>query len=121
MFHRRLNLTGPDLAVEAAATALVAAGTERIRITGLTMWGVLVLAEEVYREAVVKRTNINLDMDLVGQAGQALGTRRTTDTVHAALRDVIGRARRVRLSKRDLEDLSPEALDAVRRAAHHDA
>ena len=49
---------------------------------------------------VVKRTNINLDMDLVQQAAQALGTRRTTDTVHAALRDVIARARRTRLAQR---------------------
>jgi Arc/MetJ family transcription regulator len=31
---------------------------------------------------VVKRTNINLDMDLVEQAAEELGTRRTTDTVH---------------------------------------
>lgn len=64
---------------------------------------------------MAKRTNINLDMDLVQQAAQALGTRRTTDTVHEALRDVIDRARRARLAQREFEDLTPESLDAMRR------
>lgn len=66
---------------------------------------------------VVKRTNINLDMDLVEQAGRALGTQRTTDTVHGALRDVVARSRRVRLAQRDFDDLTPDALAAMRRAA----
>jgi len=66
---------------------------------------------------VVKRTNINLDMDLVAGAARQLGTRRTTDTVHAALRDVIARGRRARLAQRDFEDLTPESLDAMRRPA----
>ncbi len=69
----------------------------------------------MYAPAVAKRTNINLDMDLVQQAAQALGTRRTTDTVHEALRDVIDRARRARLAQREFEDLTPESLDAMRR------
>ncbi|MDQ3879775.1 MAG: type II toxin-antitoxin system VapB family antitoxin [Chloroflexota bacterium] len=64
---------------------------------------------------MVKRTNINLDMELVEQAARALGTRRTTDTVHEALRDVISRASRARLAQRDFEDLTPESLDAMRR------
>jgi Arc/MetJ family transcription regulator len=64
---------------------------------------------------VVRRTNINLDMDLVEQAARELGTRRTTDTVHQALRDVVARARRARLAERDFEDLTPEALEAMRR------
>ena len=71
----------------------------------------------MYAPGVVKRTNINLDMDLVQQAAQALGTRRTTDTVHEALRDVIARARRTRLAQRDFEDLTPASLDAMRRAS----
>lgn len=65
---------------------------------------------------MVRRTNINLDMDLVERAAEALGTRRTTDTVHEALRDVIARARRTRLAQRDFEDLTPESLEALRRA-----
>ncbi|MDP8908157.1 MAG: type II toxin-antitoxin system VapB family antitoxin [Chloroflexota bacterium] len=64
---------------------------------------------------MVKRTNINLDMELVEQAAHELGTQRTTDTVHEALRDVIARARRVRLAQRTFQDLTPESLDAMRR------
>jgi hypothetical protein len=56
-------------------------------------------------------------MELVEQAAIQLGTRRTTDTVHETLRDVVARARRTRLAQRDFEDLTPEALDAMRRSA----
>lgn len=70
----------------------------------------------MYPPTVVKRTNINLDMELVQQAAQELGTQRTTDTVHEALRDVIARARRTRLAQRDFEDLTPESLEALRSA-----
>jgi Arc/MetJ family transcription regulator len=66
---------------------------------------------------MVRRTNINLDMDLVDEAARELGTRRTTDTVHQALREVVARARRGRLAQRDFEDLTPEALEAMRRPA----
>jgi Arc/MetJ family transcription regulator len=66
---------------------------------------------------VIKRTNINLDMDLVEQAAHELGTQRTTDTVHEALRDVIARARRTRLALRDFEELTPESLETMRRPA----
>jgi Arc/MetJ family transcription regulator len=72
-------------------------------------------------EAVVKRTNINLDMELVDQAARELGTSQTTDTVHEALREVIARARRSRLAERNFEDLTPEALEALRRAADRTA
>ena len=65
----------------------------------------------------MKRTNINLDMGLVEQAAHELGTQRTTDTVHEALRDVIARARRARLAQRDFEGLTPESLQAMRRPA----
>jgi Arc/MetJ family transcription regulator len=75
----------------------------------------------VYAGRVVKRTNINLDMDLVQQAAQALGTTRTTDTVHEALRDVIARGRRMRLAQRDFEDLTPESLEAMRRPRNRSA
>jgi Arc/MetJ family transcription regulator len=66
---------------------------------------------------VVKRTNINLDMDLVRQAAHELGTQRTTDTVHGALREVVDRARRARLAAREFEDLTPEALGELRRSS----
>lgn len=66
---------------------------------------------------MVKRTNINLDMDLVKRAAHELGTQRTTDTVHQALRDVIARAVRTRLAERDFEDLTPDAVEAMRAPA----
>jgi Arc/MetJ family transcription regulator len=75
----------------------------------------------VYFLLVVKRTNINLDMDLVEQAAHELGTRRTTETVHEALRDVVARARRARLAQRDFDDLTPEVLEQVRRPSGRSA
>ena len=70
---------------------------------------------------MVRRTNINLDMELVEQAAHELGTRRTTDTVHQALRDVVARSRRARLARRDFEELTPKALEAMRRPADRTA
>jgi Arc/MetJ family transcription regulator len=67
------------------------------------------------RETTVKRTNINLDTDLVDAAAAVLGTARTTDTVHAALRSVIDRAARERLAQGDFVDLTPEVLEQLRR------
>ena len=69
----------------------------------------------MYTPRVVKRTNINLDMDLVQQAAQALGTRRTTDTVHEALRDVIARAQPHAPGAARLRGPDARSLDAMRR------
>ena len=56
-----------------------------------------------------KHTTIDLDPDLVRAAADALGTTRTTDTIHAALADVVNRRRRAALlsidNSLDLEDL----------------
>ncbi len=71
----------------------------------------------MYRSLVVRRTNINLDMDLVDRAAVELGTRRTTDTVHEALRDVVARALRTRLAQRSFEGLTPDAIEDMRRPA----
>jgi len=62
----------------------------------------------------VKRTNINLDTDLVAAAASVLGTAQTTETVHAALRDVVQRAARQRLAARDFGDLTPQTLEQLR-------
>jgi Arc/MetJ family transcription regulator len=70
---------------------------------------------ETSKPAAIKRTNINLDAELVNAAAAVLGTARTTDTVHAALRAVIDRDARVRLTKQDFADLTPEALEQIRR------
>jgi len=63
-----------------------------------------------------KRTNINLETDLVAAAAQVLGTNRVTDTVHAALRDVVARDARASLAGRDFPDLTPEVLSELRAA-----
>jgi Arc/MetJ family transcription regulator len=65
---------------------------------------------------MIKRTNVNLDTQLVKEAAALLGTTRISDTVHAAMRDVIARERRRRLVERDLfEELEQEALEEMRR------
>jgi Arc/MetJ family transcription regulator len=66
----------------------------------------------------IKRTNINLDADLVGAAAEVLGTVRTTDTVHAALRSVVARAARERVAQRNFDDLTPDQLDRLRAPRH---
>jgi Arc/MetJ family transcription regulator len=72
-------------------------------------------------DCMIKRTNINLDTQLVDEAAALLGTDRITDTVHAAMRDVVARERRRRLAGRDLfEDMDSTEFDAMRssRALH---
>jgi Arc/MetJ family transcription regulator len=70
----------------------------------------------VYPDLVIKRTNINLDMRLVRDASALLGTTRTSDTVHAAMRDVVAREHRRRLTERDLfEDMQQADFDVMRR------
>jgi hypothetical protein len=57
-----------------------------------------------------KHTTIDLDADLVRAAADVLGTTRTTDTIHAALADVVNRRRRASLLSIDntlaLDDLA---------------
>lgn len=62
----------------------------------------------------IRRTNINLDKRLVAEAAAVLGTVQTTETVHAALREVVDRAARQRLAAHDFAGLTPEALAALR-------
>jgi Arc/MetJ family transcription regulator len=64
---------------------------------------------------MVKRTSVNLDMELVGEASAVLGTERMTETVHAALREVVRRKRLHELAQRDFPDLTLEALEEMRR------
>lgn len=64
---------------------------------------------------MTRRTNINLDVALLDRAAAVLGTRRTTDTVHAALEQVVAQALRRRLAAQDFPDLTPETLDELRR------
>lgn len=58
-------------------------------------------------------TTLDLDRELLRDAAEVLGTTRTTDTVHAALRDVVARRRRAWLARRDFSELEA-ALPALR-------
>ena len=63
---------------------------------------------------MVKRTSLNLDLDLVGQARELLGSKGTTDTIHRALEEVVRREKLRRLAAEPFEDLTPEALEQLR-------
>ena len=64
---------------------------------------------------MVKRTSLNLDVDLVAEAREVLGSNGTTDTIHRALEDVVRRERLRRLAAEPFEDLTPEALAELRK------
>lgn len=68
---------------------------------------------DAYHRAMRKHTTIDLDAELVREAGQVLGTTRTTDTIHAALAEVVRHRQRLAiLDLRPALDLSD--LDAMR-------
>jgi hypothetical protein len=58
---------------------------------------------------------MNLDTGLVAEAREVLGTTGTTETIHRALSEVVLRARRKRAAALRFDDLTPEALEKVRR------
>lgn len=68
-----------------------------------------------YGMHVVKRTSLNLDIDLVGQAREVLGSNGTTDTIHRALEEVVRREKLRRLAAEPFEDLTLEALEQLRK------
>jgi Arc/MetJ family transcription regulator len=72
------------------------------------------ICSRMYDCRMKKRTSLNLDVDLVAEARDVLGTNGTTETVHRALEDVIRREHLRRLTERTFEDLTPEALDELR-------
>ena len=47
------------------------------------------MVHEAYNLDMIKRTSINLDMALVDEARDVLGTRATTETVNRALEEVV--------------------------------
>ena len=63
---------------------------------------------------VIKRTSLNLELDLVAAARDVLGSNGTTDTVHRALEDVVRREKLRLLAEERFEDLTPEALERLR-------
>jgi hypothetical protein len=64
---------------------------------------------------MVKRTSLNLRLDLVAAARQVLGTKSVTDTIHRALEEIVRREKLRALTQRTFEDLTPEALAQLRR------
>jgi Arc/MetJ family transcription regulator len=72
-------------------------------------------ARYAYHKCMVKRTSLNLDLDLVADAREVLQTRGTTDTIHRALEEVVRQRRLEELAKRTFEELTPEALEELRR------
>ena len=63
---------------------------------------------------MIKRTSMNLDLELVAAARRVLGTKGTTETVHQALREAVRQEARRRLVRRRFE---PERADWLRRPA----
>jgi Arc/MetJ family transcription regulator len=66
-------------------------------------------------DGMKKRTTLILDRDLISNAAEVLGTRNTTDTIHAALREVNAMEARRRLAARDFPDLTSEFLAEIRK------
>ena len=64
---------------------------------------------------MVKRTSLNLELDLVAQARRVLGTQGTTETIHKALEEVVRQERLRALANETFDDLTPEGLRELRR------
>lgn len=62
-----------------------------------------------------KHTTLNLDLDLLREAQQEMGTSEKTETIHRALEEAINLRRRQRLAERPLPGLTPESLEQIRR------
>jgi hypothetical protein len=62
----------------------------------------------------VKHTSLYLEVELLAEAGEILGTTGPTGTVRAALEDVVRRARLQSLTEWEIE-LQPEELEKLRR------
>ena len=71
-------------------------------------------SKKAYDLGMVKRTSLNLELELVAEARKVLGTKGTTDTIHRALEDVVRRERLQSLAERTFEELTPEALAELR-------
>jgi Arc/MetJ family transcription regulator len=54
---------------------------------------------EAYNSDMIKRTSLNLDMSLIQEARDVLGTNGTTETVHKALAEVVRQDKLRRLTE----------------------
>ena len=64
---------------------------------------------------MIKRTSLNLDLDLVSRAREVLDTRTTTETIHRALDEVVRREALKSLAQWDLGGMTLEDLKRIRR------
>ncbi len=62
-----------------------------------------------------RHTTLNVDMELIMEAQQIVGTAQVTETIHRALRDVVDREKRRQLLSMDRGDLTPQRLEETRR------
>jgi len=62
----------------------------------------------------LERAYLDLDLDLVGQAREVLGSNGTTETVHRALEEVVRQEKLRWLAERDFSELTPEVLERLR-------
>ena len=69
------------------------------------------MASEAYNLDMTKRTSLNLDMSLVHEAREVLGTRGTTETVNKALAEVVRQDKLRRLTER-VFDFDNDELEA---------
>ena len=63
---------------------------------------------------MIRRTSLNLDLDLVAKAREVLETRTTTDTIHRALEEVVRREELRELAAWDLGGMTLEDLERIR-------
>lgn len=68
-----------------------------------------------------RHTTLNLDMKLLAEAQQILGTTQATETIHRALQEVIDRDKRRRLLALGVGDLTPHRLEESRRNRSFDS
>ncbi|HYI99620.1 MAG TPA: type II toxin-antitoxin system VapB family antitoxin [Thermoleophilaceae bacterium] len=68
----------------------------------------------------MKRTTINLDLDLLEEASELLGTARMTDTVHAAMGDVVRRRKLEEVTRLRFPDLTLQSIKEGRRPSSFD-
>jgi Arc/MetJ family transcription regulator len=57
------------------------------------------MASQAYNLDMIKRTSLNLDMSLVDEAREVLGTRGTTETVNQALAEIVRHDKLLRLTE----------------------
>ncbi len=70
--------------------------------------------------ARMKRTTVNLDQQLLEEASQLLGTSRMTDTIHAAMGEVVRRRKLESLAERRFPDLTLESIEEGRQSRSFD-